>query len=126
VPGRRSAAGSSPPCAPHQEVAPAHGAGTEAAIGRLPGHHTLATKLVNELVEAADDKILSKIIVLYSRVDRMCTDELAYMALDRHGAELTVQDLTVAQEKHSVAIASNESCGGSKTFTDPKLARRDR
>ncbi len=51
-----------------------------------------------------------------------CIDELGYMELDRHGAELLIQVLTECEEKNSVAIASNESFGGwTKTFTDPRL-----
>ena len=48
----------------------------------------LATKLVNELVEVADDKQLSKTIARYGRVDLLCIDELGYMELDRRSAEL--------------------------------------
>jgi hypothetical protein len=36
--------------------------------------HTLAAKLVNELVEAADDKQLTKTISRYGRVDLLCVD----------------------------------------------------
>ena len=39
-------------------------------------------QLVNELVEAADDKQLSKTIARYGRVDLLCIDELGYMELD--------------------------------------------
>lgn len=38
--------------------------------------HTLATKLVNELVEAADEKQPTKTIARYGRVDLLCIDEL--------------------------------------------------
>jgi DNA replication protein DnaC len=34
--------------------------------------YTLTSKLVNELVEAADDKQLSKTVVRYGRVDLLC------------------------------------------------------
>ncbi|MBD9724330.1 ATP-binding protein [Streptomyces sp. ID-01-6.2a] len=44
--------------------------------------HTLATKLVNELVEAADEKVLAKTIARYGRVDLLCIDELGYTELD--------------------------------------------
>ena len=82
----------------------------------------MATKLVNELVEAADDKMLAKTIARYGRVDLLCIDELGYMELDRRGAELLFQVLTEREEKNSVAIASNESFSGwTKTFTDPRL-----
>jgi hypothetical protein len=83
---------------------------------------TLATKLVNELVEAADEKVLTKTIARYGRVDLLCIDELGYMELDRRGAELLFQVLTEREAKSSVAIASNESFSGwTKTFTDPRL-----
>jgi DNA replication protein DnaC len=38
--------------------------------------YTLATKLVNELVKAADDRQLTKTIARYGRVDLLCIDEL--------------------------------------------------
>ncbi|WP_100470932.1 IS21-like element helper ATPase IstB [Mycobacteroides abscessus] len=96
--------------------------GTEAAMAGYKVKYTLATKLVNELVEAADDKQLSKTIARYGRVDLLCIDELGYMELDKRGAELLFQVLTEREEKASVAIASNESFGGwTKTFTDPRL-----
>ncbi|WP_374200239.1 IS21-like element helper ATPase IstB [Streptomyces sp. AC555_RSS877] len=96
--------------------------GTEAAMAGFRVRYTLATKLVNELVEAADEKILTKTIARYGRVDLLCIDELGYMELDRRGAELLFQVLTEREEKNSVAIASNESFGGwTRTFTDPRL-----
>jgi hypothetical protein len=83
---------------------------------------TLATKLANELVEAADEMTLSKTIARYGRVNLLCIDELGYMQLDRRGAELLFHVLTEREENASVAIASNESFGGwTKTFTDPRL-----
>lgn len=96
--------------------------GAEAAMKGYRVRYTLATKLVNELVEAADERQLTKTIARYGRVDLICIDELGYMELDRHGAELLFQVLTEREEKASVAIASNESFGGwTKTFTDPRL-----
>ncbi|MEU5798558.1 ATP-binding protein [Streptomyces sp. NPDC047813] len=96
--------------------------GTEAAMAGFRVKYVLATKLVNELVEAADEKQLTKTIARYGRVDLLCIDELGYMELDRRGAELLFQVLTEREEKNSVAIASNESFSGwTKTFTDPRL-----
>ena len=98
------------------------GLGTEAAMAGFRVRYVLATKLVNELVEAADDKVLTKTIARYGRVDLLCIDELGYMELDRRGAELLFQVLTEREEKASVAIASNEAFSGwTKTFTDPRL-----
>ncbi|WP_369033952.1 IS21-like element helper ATPase IstB [Streptomyces adonidis] len=96
--------------------------GTEAAMAGYRVKYVLATKLVNELVEAADEKVLTKTIARYGRVDLLAIDELGYMELDKRGAELLFQVLTEREEKNSVAIASNESFGGwTKTFTDPRL-----
>ena len=75
--------------------------GTEAAMHGYRVKYTLATKLVNELVEAADDKQLSKTIARYGRVDLLCIDELGYMELDKRGAELLFQVLTEREEKNS-------------------------
>lgn len=49
--------------------------GTEAAMAGFRVKYTLASKLVNELVEAADDKQLTKTINRYGRVDLLCIDE---------------------------------------------------
>ncbi|GAB2808475.1 IS21-like element helper ATPase IstB [Streptomyces daliensis] len=96
--------------------------GTEAAMAGHRVKYVLATKLVNELVEAADEKILTKTIARYGRVDLLAIDELGYMELDRRGAELLFQVLTEREEKNSVAIASNDSFAGwTNTFTDPRL-----
>jgi len=98
-------------------------AGHRGSRGRFRVKYTLATKLVNEFVEAADEMVLSKTIARYGRVDLLCIDELGYMELDRRGAELLFQVLTEREEKNSVAIASNESFSGwNKTFTDPRLS----
>lgn len=98
------------------------GLGTAAAEKGYRVRYTLATRLVNELVEAADDKTLARTIARYGRVDLLMIDELGYMALDQRGAELLFQVLTEREEKNSIAIASNESFSGwTKTFTDPRL-----
>ena len=96
--------------------------GSAAAMAGFRVRYALAAKLVNELVEAADEKQLTKTIARYGRVDLLCIDELGYLELDRRGAELLFQVLTEREEKNSVAIASNESFSGwTKTFTDPRL-----
>jgi DNA replication protein DnaC len=99
------------------------GLGTAAAEKGFRVKYILATRLVNELVEAENDKALAKTIARYGRVDLLCIDELGYMELDKRGAELLFQVLTEREEKASVAIATNESFSGwTKTFTDPHQA----
>ncbi|WP_425577974.1 IS21-like element helper ATPase IstB [Streptomyces glaucus] len=96
--------------------------GTEAAMAGHRVEYVLATKLADELVEAADEKQLTKTIARYGRVDLLCIDELGHMEPDRRGAELLFHVLPEREEKNSVAIASNESLSGwAKTFTDPRL-----
>lgn len=96
--------------------------GTLAAQAGYRVRYTLASKLVNELVEAADDKQLSKLINRYGRVDLILVDELGYLQLDRRGAELLFQVLTEREERSAIAIASNEPFSSwTKTFTDPRL-----
>ena len=97
------------------------GLGTAVAEKGFRVKYTLATRLVNELVEAAE-KNLARTIARYGRVDLLAIDELGYMELDRRGAELLFQVLTEREENNSIAIASNESFSGwTKTFTDPRL-----
>ena len=50
--------------------------GAGAAISVFRVKNTLATKLANELVEAADEKTLSKTIARYGRIVLLCIDEL--------------------------------------------------
>ena len=90
--------------------------GTAAAEQGYRVRYTLATKLVNELVEAFDDKQLAKTIARYGRVDLLMIDELGYMELDRRGAELLFQVLTEREEKNSIAIASNQSFSKAHLF----------
>jgi DNA replication protein DnaC len=84
--------------------------------------YTTAAALVNELVEAADEKTLSRTVARYGRIDLLCLDELGYLELDRRGAELLFQVFTEREERASVAIASNAAFSEwTRTFTDPRL-----
>lgn len=98
------------------------GLGTAAAIAGYRVGYTTAAALVNELVEAADDKQLGKTIARYGRVDLLEIDEFGYLELDRRGAEMLFQVLNGREERTSIAIASNGAfTGRSQTFTDPRL-----
>jgi len=66
-----------------------------------------AAQLVNELVEAADERRLSRLVARYGRVELLCLDELGYVQLDARGSELLFQIITEREEKASVATASN-------------------
>lgn len=85
--------------------------------------YTTCAALVNELAEAADERMLSRVVGRYGRLDLLCLDELAYVHLDPRGAELLFQILTEREERASVAVASNAPFSEwGQTFTDPRLA----
>jgi DNA replication protein DnaC len=54
--------------------------------------------LVNELLEARDDRTLSKIVARYARVELLILDELAYVPLSHSEAELLFQVLDERSE----------------------------
>ena len=89
--------------------------------GRKVRYVTCA-QLVNELVEAADERKLSRLVSRYGRLDLLCLDELGYVQLDSRGAELLFQILTEREEKASIATASNLPFSEwGKIITDPRL-----
>ena len=90
--------------------------------GRRVRYVTCAS-LVNELAEAADDRMLSKVVARYGRLDLLLVDELGYVSVDPKGAELLFQVLTEREERASVATASNHPFSEwGQTFSDPRLA----
>lgn len=85
--------------------------------------YTTAAGLVNELAEAADDRMLSRVVARYGRIELLLVDELGYLSLDDRGAELLFQVLTEREERASVAVATNSPFGEwGRTFRDPRLA----
>ena len=89
--------------------------------GRRVRYVTTA-QLVNELVEAADERVLSRVVARYGRLDLLCLDELGYVQIDSRGAELLFQIITEREERASVAIATNLPFSEWGTvFPDPRL-----
>ncbi|MFF4898209.1 ATP-binding protein [Streptomyces sp. NPDC001068] len=98
--------------------------GTEAAMAGCRAKYALATKLVDELVEDAEEKQLSKTIARYGRADLLCIDELGYMELDRHGAELMFQVLTEQEENKAIpSPPTSRSAAGPQPHRPPALHR---
>jgi DNA replication protein DnaC len=84
--------------------------------------YTTTAHLVNELVEAADDRQLSRVVARYARLDLLCLDELGYVQIDPRGAELLFQIITEREERASIAIATNLPFSEWGTvFPDPRL-----
>jgi DNA replication protein DnaC len=99
------------------------GLGTAAAEAGRRVRYTTTAALVNELVEAAGDRQLSRTIAKYARLDLLCLDEVGYVHLDPRGAELLFQVITEREEKASIACATNAPFSEwGRTFADPRLA----
>ena len=89
--------------------------------GRRVRYVTTA-KLVNELVEAADDRVLSRVVARYGRLDLLLLDELGYLHIDPRGAELLFQIITEREEKASIGIGTNLPFSEwGAVFPDPRL-----
>ena len=89
--------------------------------GRRVRYVTTA-QLVNELAEAATQRQLSRVVARYGRLDLLLLDELGYVQIDRHGAELLFQIITEREERASIAIATNLPFSEWGTvFPDPRL-----
>jgi len=98
------------------------GTGVQAAEAGKRVRYVTCAGLVNELAEAADERMLSKVISRYGRLDLLLLDELGYVHLDPRGAELLFQVITEREEKSSIAVATNAPFSEwGKTFSDPRL-----
>ena len=60
--------------------------GTAAAEQGRRVRYVTTAALANELVEAADDRQLSRVVARYARLDLLCLDEIGYVRLDARGA----------------------------------------
>jgi len=78
--------------------------------------------LVNELIEARQDKELQRLIGRYARYDLLIVDELGYIPFSKEGAELLFQVLAERHEKGSVIITTNLGFGDwTQVFGDPVM-----
>ena len=87
-----------------------------AAENGLRARYITCAQLANELAEASDDHKLSRVVARYGRYDLLAIDELGYVHLDAHSAELLFQILTEREERASVAIATNAPFSKAHTF----------
>lgn len=63
--------------------------------------------LVNELIEAHEERALQRLLNRYSRYDLLILDELGYIPFSKEGAELLFQVLAERYEKGSVMLTTN-------------------
>ncbi|MCD6585494.1 MAG: IS21-like element helper ATPase IstB [Desulfobacteraceae bacterium] len=78
--------------------------------------------LVNELVEARDEKMLRRILKRYFNYGLLIIDELGYVPFSKAGAELLFQVLAERHERKSVIITTNKGFGDwTEIFGDASL-----
>jgi DNA replication protein DnaC len=92
--------------------------------GRRVRYVTTAA-LVNELVEAADDRVLSRVVGRYGRLDLLCLDELGYVQIDPKGAELLFRSSPNARnEPRSRSGPACHSANGAPSSLTPAWSLR--
>jgi DNA replication protein DnaC len=78
--------------------------------------------LANELIEARDEKVLSRVIKRYAGYGLLVIDELGYVPFSKEGAQLLFQILAERHERKSVIITTNTGFGDwTQIFGDPNL-----
>lgn len=83
---------------------------------------TTACALANELIEARDEKILSRALKRYAGYGLLLIDELGYVPFSKEGADLLFQVLAERHERKPVIITSNSGFGDwTEIFGDPTL-----
>ena len=76
--------------------------------------------LVNELIEAREERVLQRILKRYARYDLLILDELGYIPFSKEGSELLFQVLAERHEKGSVMITTNLGFADwTQVFGDP-------
>ena len=85
---------------------------------------TTVASLANELVEAKDQRMLSKVIGRYARYELLVLDEMAYVPLSPTEAELLFQVLDERSERAALVTNTNLPFGEwTKVFPEPRLCK---
>lgn len=96
--------------------------GMEACYQGIRTRFVTGCGLVNELIEARDEKSLRRIIKRYFNYGLLIIDELGYVPFSKGGAELLFQVLAERHERKSVIITTNKGFGDwTEVFGDPSL-----
>lgn len=100
----------------------ATGLGIEACRQNKRVRFTTAYNLANELVEAREDRSLSRLIGKYARYDLLIIDELGYIPFSKEGAELLFQVFAERHERGAVIITTNLGFASwTEVFGDPNM-----
>ncbi len=81
--------------------------GIEACKNNFRTRFVTCYGLVNELIEARQERTLQRLIQRYVRYDLLILDELGYVPFTKEGSELLFQVLAERHEKGSVMITTN-------------------
>ena len=96
--------------------------GMEACTAGYRTRFVTGCGLANELIEAKDEKILSRVIKRYAGYGLLIIDELGYVPFSKEVAELLFQVLAERHEKSPVIITTNMGFGDwTQIFGDPNL-----
>ena len=96
--------------------------GMEACRQGIRTRFVTGCAFANELIEARDEKVLSRVIKRYAGYGLLIVDELGYVPFSKEGAELLFQALAERHEKKSVIITTNLGFGDwTQIFGDPTL-----
>ena len=96
--------------------------GMEACTSGYRTRFVTGCGLANELIEAKDEKILSRVMKRYAGYGLLIIDELGYVPFSKEGAELLFQVLAERHEKRPVIITTNMGFGDwTQISGDPNL-----
>lgn len=96
--------------------------GMQACFQGYRARFVTACALSNELIEAKDEKVVSRVIKRYAGCNVLVLDELGYVPFSRQGSELLFQVLAERHERKPVIITSNMGFGDwTQIFGDPNL-----
>ncbi len=96
--------------------------GIEACKQGLRTRFVTCYGLVNELVEARQERALQRLVQKYVRYDLLIMDELGYVPFSKEGSELLFQVLAERHEKGSVIITTNLGFADwTRVFGDPTM-----
>jgi len=96
--------------------------GIEACKNNFRTRFTTCYGLVNELIEARQERALQRLLQRYVRYDLLVLDELGYIPFSKEGSELLFQVLAERHEKGSVIITTNLGFADwTRVFGDPVM-----
>jgi len=100
----------------------ATGLGMEAFKQGIRTRFVTGCGLANELIEARDEKTLSRAVKRYAGYGLLIIDELGYVPFSKEGAQLIFQILAERHERKPVMITTNMGFGDwTQIFGDPSM-----